>query len=335
MSPIDHTTRTTPPIHPALDAAPLRTRRRSRRRAVAGILSAGAVISATLFAGAAPASAATTVTVKDGVLSVISKTGKENSISVHLQAVSTNEKYYRILDLGDKLIAGAGCSKDGVAVRCFITSKLTSIQVDTKDLKDNVTAGADVFTPMSVHAGSGDDTITTGWGNDSIYGGDGTDLLTGGGGSDTIHGEQGNDQLYGHLGNDTVHGGTGGDLIAGGGGDDNLYGDSGGDNIQGNSGNDTIKGRSGHDTLTGQADDDRIDGGRGNDTLSGGSGNDRLKGEEGQDTLTGGRNKDSLLGGDGRDVLKSKDRWADRVNGGRAEDICFTDKRDTKVSCEA
>lgn len=346
MSPLNHTLSTTPQSL-AHVAPPRDARRPSRRRAVAGALSAGVLIGATLCAGAVPASAATTVSVKDGVLRVISEVGKENNISVHLQTVSADEKYYRILDLGDTLTAGAGCTQDGTAVRCRITAELTLIRVETKDLKDTVMSGVEVFTPMEVHAGSGDDTIS---------GGDGTDLLTGGAGSDTIRGGAGSDTIRGGTGSDFLNGGGGSDTIAGGAGSDSLRGGAGSDTIYGGAGADKIRGERGHDTLSGGAGNDQLKGdgekskGKpprkrgGNDTLLGGSGDDELFGNRGKDTLDGGRGNDTLFGGAGADHLKggrgndhlyAQDNRAENVDGGSDEDTCKVDTIDTTVNCEA
>jgi Ca2+-binding RTX toxin-like protein len=328
MSPNNHTPNTTP-ASPAHTAAPEDTRRRSRRRAAAGILSAWVLMSATLCAGAAPASGATTVSVKDGVLQVSATAGKENNIKVDLQTVSADQKYYQVLDSGDTLIAGPGCIKDGEAVRCLITPTLTLIRVDTGDRKDLVTAGAEVFTSMEVYAGSGDD---------AIYGGDGADILTGGAGSDTIRGGAGSDTIRGGTGSDSIRGGTGSDTIAGGRGADKIRGERGHDTLSGGAGNDILKGdgekakgkppkkRGGNDTLFGGAGDDELFGNRGKDTLDGGRGNDALSGGAGTDHLKGGR---------GNDHLDAQDDRAENVDGGPNEDICKVDTIDTTVNCEA
>jgi Ca2+-binding RTX toxin-like protein len=346
MFPLTHTPSTTPgtaPADPAHTAGPRDTRRRSRRRAAAGILSAGALIGATLCAGAVPASAATTVSVRDGVLRVISQAGTENNISVTLQTVSAEQKYYRVLDSGDTLTAGPGCTQDGAAVRCLITAALTSIRVETKDRKDTITAGVEVFTPMEVHAGSGDDTIRGGSGDDTIHGNGGSDTIYGGEGSDTIGGGGGHDHLDGDLGRDTLSGGAGKDLLEGDRGHDILSGGAGNDQLKGDAGGgfikvggrDTLLGGTGDDELSGGRGSDRLVGGAGDDELSGSRGNDDLEGNAGDDTLVGGKDGDEFDGGAGKDRLDAQDGSAETVDGGSDEDTCTVDTIDTTVNCEA
>jgi Ca2+-binding RTX toxin-like protein len=346
MSPLKHTPSTTP-ISSAHVASPRDARRPSRRRAVAGALSAGVLIGATLCTGAVPASAATAVSVKGGVLHVISETGKENHIEVNVHTVSADEKYYQISDLGDTLTAGSGCTQDGVAVGCRITADLTLIRVETKDLKDTIMSGVDVFTPMGVHAGSGDDTISGGDGTDLLTGGTGSDTIRGGTGSDTIHGGPGSDFLNGGGGSDTIRGGAGSDSLRGGAGSDTIYGDAGADKIRGERGHDTLSGGAGNDVLKGDGEKAKGKPPKrkgGNDTLFGGSGDDELFGNRGKDTLDGGRGSDTLSGGAGTDHLKggrgkdhldAQDNRAENVDGGSDEDTCKVDTIDTTMNCEA
>jgi Ca2+-binding RTX toxin-like protein len=341
MSPINQS-RSTTPTGPVLAAAPENGRRRSRRRA-ASVFSAGVFISTTVFAGTVPASAATTVSVRDGVLRVISQTGKENNISVNLHTVSADEKYYQVLDLGDTLTAGSGCTKDGETVRCLFTAELTSIRVETKDRKDAVTAGSEVLTSMKVHAGTGDDTIRGGTGDDTLYGDGGSDTIHGGKGDDMITGGGGHDDLDGDRGGDTLSGGAGNDQMAGDRGQDTLLGGTGNDQMAGDQGNsdikqgsrDTLLGGTGDDKLSGNWGDDRLVGGAGDDELSGSRGDDHLEGNTGDDTLVGGREGDHFDGGAGRDRLDAQDDEAEKVDGGSHEDTCKVDTIDTTVNCEA
>jgi Ca2+-binding RTX toxin-like protein len=87
---------------------------------------------------------------------------------------------------------------------------------------------------MSVDAGSGNDTISTGDGSDVVLGGDGNDTLNGAGGGDRLVGERGTDTMNGGAGDDTLvwNNGEGSDVMNGDDGvdriEDNL---SGGDDV--------------------------------------------------------------------------------------------------------
>ena len=103
----------------------------------------------------------------------------------------------------------------------------------------------------------------------SIYAGSGNDTLIGSGSSDALRGQAGNDHIIG---------GAGHDLIKGGGGFDSVHGGNGNDSIYGGSGNDILHGNNGNDLIDGELHDDFIDGGSGNDVLRGNEGNDYIRG---------------------------------------------------------
>jgi Ca2+-binding RTX toxin-like protein len=107
--------------------------------------------------------------------------------------------------------------------------------------------------PVTIFAGTGNDTVEGTVGRDTIYGGGGNDYLDGREGNDRIYGESGNDKLEGKGGNDLLEGGSGNDWL------------------QGHAGNDTLIGASGHDDLEGGTGTDRISGGSGNDDFLSGS----------------------------------------------------------------
>jgi Ca2+-binding RTX toxin-like protein len=165
---------------------------------------------------------------------------------------------------------------------------------------------------LTVHAGSGDDTVTTT--APATY-------------NVTLLGEAGVDKLTGGAGNDTIDGGSGNDtkLDGGAGGADTLKGGSGLDSgISGGTGVDTFSyddGRTAGVTATiGGAnipDDDRLDAATGieilagsdrGDVLTGTTAADSLAGNDGDDILVGRTGSDTLSGGAGRDVASYADR---------------------------
>ena len=94
---------------------------------------------------------------------------------------------------------------------------------------DTLATEAGVTIPMTIDAGSGDDTITTG---------DGADLINGNDGNDTLNGTNGGDRIVGDRGNDTMNGGEGADTLVwnNGDGSDVMNGDGGSDIVEDNLG---------------------------------------------------------------------------------------------------
>ena len=82
---------------------------------------------------------------------------------------------------------------------------------------DTLTTQPGITLPMTIDAGSGNDTITTGDGADLINGGDGNDTLNGAGGGDRIVGDRGGDTMNGGAGDDTTvwNNGDGSDMMNG------------------------------------------------------------------------------------------------------------------------
>ena len=85
----------------------------------------------------------------------------------------------------------------------------------------------------------------------------------------TIHGGTGADSVAGGTGADRLHGGAGHDRIQGGGGNDRIYGGDGDDALVGDHGRDWIDGQDGHDTAMGAAHNDTLIGAAGVDYLDG------------------------------------------------------------------
>lgn len=206
-----------------------------------------------------------------------------------------------------------------------------SIVGNAGDGNDVVTISPDVFLPVTIHGGAGDDQLTAGGGPTTFYGEAGKDALTAGAGRATLDGGVDDDVLIGGDSDDVLRGGAGNDYIDGGRGNDQLFGSDGKDQLLGGFGddlidggadNDTIDGGRGHDTLRGGAGEDRISGGRGDDTIDGGTGDDEVYGEEGSDTLDGGDGNDTLDGGERNDVIRGG-AGDDDVEGGSGNDTLF------------
>ncbi|WP_309606193.1 calcium-binding protein [Phenylobacterium sp.] len=167
-------------------------------------------------------------------------------------------------------------------------------------------------------------------GSDTIFGGPGDDLLRSYGGNDSVLGGLGNDTLDAGSGSDTVSGGAGNDFImVSGGGSTYLRGDDGNDSISGGAAFDDINGNAGSDTAHGNGGDDWVVGGKNDDMLFGDAGNDIVWGNLGNDTLDGGAGTDQVRGGQGDDVLNggpgddfvSGDRGNDTITGGDGADL--------------
>jgi Ca2+-binding RTX toxin-like protein len=217
---------------------------------------------------------------------------------------------------------------------------------------------------LDLNANGGDDKVTADSGFSGLRldvdGGDGNDSLDGGDAADRLSGDAGNDRLVGDNNPLNTR-----DESLGGAGDDTMVWNPGdGDDInEGGDGNDTtevnggggpedfevkpsaVPGRVSFDrtgptppgpfnidigtteqlVLNAGAGDDEIAGSKGlagliKSTFNGDDGNDRIKGTDGEDLLTGGK---------GKDLIRSRDKAADRVEGGGGFDLAFVDKRDT------
>jgi Ca2+-binding RTX toxin-like protein len=163
-------------------------------------LAAVAAITACALVAPAVASAAT-AGVNNGVLYYSAAPGEANHATVTLYNGN-----YIINDTGaTSLTATAGCvvdPKTTQTVDCPVMG-VTSLSVDLGDGNDYFNAFW-IWTPVTVHGGTGDDSITGGGGADHLYGD---------GGNDTLHGELGDDYLEGGPGTDTISGDGGNDTI--------------------------------------------------------------------------------------------------------------------------
>jgi hypothetical protein len=81
---------------------------------------------------------------------------------------------------------------------------------------DQARVSSQVQIPVTMRAGSGNDTLVGGSGADKLIGGPGADKLVGRDGSDLLSGGPGSDTLIGGRGDDILRGGPGSDTLLGG-----------------------------------------------------------------------------------------------------------------------
>jgi hypothetical protein len=95
----------------------------------------------------------------------------------------------------------------------FDAKKIHKIVIDTGAGNDMVEVSGRIKSHVTVYAGQGSDTVSTGSGNDKIFGGDDLDYLVGNAGNDFIDGGDGNDRITATGGTDEIWGNTGDDRI--------------------------------------------------------------------------------------------------------------------------
>jgi Ca2+-binding RTX toxin-like protein len=328
--------------------------RHAALRLLTGVMLAAGVFAAT----GQPASAATTATFSNGVLTVFGDAAP-NNITISRNAAGT-------ILINNGAVAVVGGTP---------TVANTSL-IQLFGLGDN-----DVITLNEVNGA-----LPRG----NLFGGAGNDVLTGGSGADQLFGQGGNDTLLGKGGRDLLFGGADNDTLTGGDADDQAFGQSGNDRMIWNPGDDTdlneggegtdtveVNGGNGTEQFTATANGARVrfdrlnpapfaidigtsenlslnanggedsfsatgnlaalikitvDGGAGNDTLFGSNGADVLLGGDGNDFVDGNQGNDTaLLGagddrfqwdpGDGSDTVEGQDGTdAMRFNGSNASE---------------
>jgi Ca2+-binding RTX toxin-like protein len=291
----------------------------------------------------APAALASTVSKNGGTMTWTADAAVDDSVSF-TQSAGVQTVTVSSPSAGDTLALGSDPATDCVldtAADTVTCANVSAVSADAKDGNDYVDASGLTDIPITVDAGSGDDTINGGGapdtinggdGNDHAYGGDGNDTLDGGAGADGINGDNGDDTIDGGAGDDGISGGNGNDTIAAGAGTDGADGGPGDDTINAGDGNDLALGGDGNDTINGGDGNDTIDGGNGNDTIDGGAGDDGDPNFElnlgfigaasssfSTPGLWGGPGDDIVNGGEGNDVL-SGDAGTDSVDGGPGSD---------------
>lgn len=111
----------------------------------------------------------------------------------------------------------------------FDADKIRKIVIDTGAGNDTVEVSGRIKSHVTVYAGQGSDTVSTGAGNDQLFGGDdldylvgnaGDDFIDGGNGDDRITATGGTDEVWGNLGHDRLTVASFGHFINGGAGSD-------------------------------------------------------------------------------------------------------------------
>ncbi|HEY7076236.1 MAG TPA: hypothetical protein VH418_12735, partial [Solirubrobacteraceae bacterium] len=154
--------------------------RRGATRALAGTLLAAGLLAGT----SATASAATTSTFSNGVLSVFGD-NNDNSIVISRDAAG------RILVNGGAIAVAGGTP-----------TVANTAQIQVFGLGGNDTIRLDEANGALPKA--------------NLFGGAGNDVVTGGSGADLLFGQSGNDTLLGKGGNDFLFGGSDNDTLSGG-----------------------------------------------------------------------------------------------------------------------
>jgi Ca2+-binding RTX toxin-like protein len=295
-------------MHPGRNAA---------RRLLAGSVLAAGVLAVT----SVPASAATTASFSNGVLTV-------NGDSANNSIVVTRDAAGKILINNGAVAVSGGAPTIA----------------NTTQIRLNGLAGQDALTldqangalPAAVLSGGAD-----------------PDVLTGGSGNDQLFGQGDNDTLLGKGGFDLLFGGTANDTITGGDADDQAFGQSGNDRMVWNPGDDTdlneggagtdtveVNGGGGAEQFTTTANGtrvrfDRLDpapfaidiGTSENLVLNANGGNDSHSATGNlaaliKITADGGAGDDDLLGSNGVDLLLGGD-GDDFVDGQQGNDVAF------------
>lgn len=341
------------------------------------------VASLALLAASAPASAAT-VTVSGRTVTYTAAPGEHNDLEVVLADGRVT------LQDDVPIAAGTGCAAFppiGVARRavCKVSDYGRRLTLQLADGDDSARLRPEVFPPgqtieaARIEGGAGNDTLETFqdvFGPVTLRGGTGDDYIRAAGPRIVAGGDSGNDVIFARAvwvaGQVTqaasLSGGGGDDIVAvhpspgigahlrsderisGGRGNDLLFGDDGTDVLRGDSGKDRLGGFSrgvlhrklarstnaaarastafdrkrtylerGGDALLGGSGADRLSGGPGGDVLVGGSGNDAMLGGPDADLLSGQDGRDLLRGGDGKDAAYGG-KGADTFAGGRGWD---------------
>jgi Ca2+-binding RTX toxin-like protein len=291
--------------------------RRTGRRLLAGVALGAAAVLAT----SAPASAATTASFANGVLSVF---GDVNNNTI---VISRNAAGTILVNNGAVAVTGGSPSVANTSL-------------------------------IQVFGLGGDDTITL---NEAVgalpranlFGGASNDTLTGGSGGDQIFGQAGNDTLLGRNGFDFLFGGTENDTLTGGDADDQVFGEGGTDRMIWNPGDDTdlneggagtdtveVNGGGGAEVFTTTANGTRVRfdrlepapfsidiGTSENLVLNAAGGDDRFSATGNLAaliviTVDGGANNDTILGSNGVDLLRGGD-GDDFVDGQQGSDVAF------------
>src|SRR5919198_680954 len=283
------------------------------RRAARGLMASTVLGVGVLAATTAPASAATTATFSNGVLTVFGDSA-DNSIVISRDAA------------GKILVNGGAIAVVGGTPTVANTSRIRVFGLDGQDaITLNEANGP--LPAANLFGGAGNDTLTGGSLDDQLFGqagddrmvwnpGDDTDLNEGGDGVDTVEVNGGNGaEVFAATANGprlrfdrlnpapfSIDIGTSENLVVNMNGGDDSFSATGNLavviklTVDGGAGNDTILGGNGADALLGGDGNDFVDGNQGSDVALLGAGDDTFQWDPGDGS-------DTVEGQDGRDTM--------------------------------
>ncbi len=138
------------------------------------------------------------VTLNDGVLTILGDTHASNSIWINKPM--------------NQQLLWATVNGKGTA---FDASEIKSIKVIGGEKDDFIHINPMTTIPAHIEGRGGDDIIYSGNGDDYIDGGEGNDYIDGRAGNDVLHGGDGDDVLYGGWDDDILDGGAGVNVLNG------------------------------------------------------------------------------------------------------------------------
>jgi hypothetical protein len=202
------------------------------------------------------------VSLSNGVLSIVGNTSGSNNISATL------------VNNGKSIYANAGSGHT-------LTVALSSVQkivVDGGSGNDTLTVDSNIHLPATISGGAGNDVIWGGGGKNDISEGNGNDWINDRGFDSYVQAGNGNDTVYSSYIGDTIVAGNGNDWIAG---------QSGGnDSIVAGNGRDTINGGGGTNTLSVGTGASTVNLGKGANVVALGSSNTHVTGATSADKIT-------------------------------------------------
>lgn len=169
--------------------------------------------------------------------------------------------------------------------RNLTASQAEKLVIDGGKGNDTITADKDLFKPLYITGGEGNDIIVGGAGDDVVIDSFGANRIEGGRGSDALISSgldldasspevmsAGGRSINGSIiiggpGSDYIEGGRGADLLSGGDGNDSVYGLGGDDIIFGGGGRNYSDGGAGNDIIRDHGRSSVIFGGKGDDAL--------------------------------------------------------------------
>lgn len=162
--------------------------------------------------GAPAGASASTLGISSGALSITGAPAEANHVTVWFD---NTYFVYVIEDTGSTLsVPGKqqGCHAYTMQIAYCDYSAVRSVTIRLGN-GGSFAQSKLTLTPVTIYAGSGNDTLIGGGGNNTLVGGAGTDTLTAGSGNTTMIAGSGNTTMTGGSGHDRYQGGAGADTI--------------------------------------------------------------------------------------------------------------------------